>query len=332
LYSQRRLGGSSEEKLGWLNGKTTPQRTSRRLLGGEFRNLVKAASGTGYLRADAFRFFSGPGGKPSLSNTVAEKDRTEGVTRNVPVAIVLLSGGLDSATTLAIARSQGYSCRALSFEYGQRHRCELEAARRVALAQGATEHHWIRLDLGRIGGSALTASEIAVPKAPRPDVPWESNPDSIPVTYVPARNTIFLAYALALAEVHGSYDIFVGANAVDYSGYPDCRPEFFRAFERVAELGTRAGAECNDAHRFRIHAPLLQMPKTEIIEVGLQLGVDYSMTHSCYDPLDETGTPCRRCDACRIRHTAFRQLGMEDPQLSLHASRSTDAPNSACHP
>jgi 7-cyano-7-deazaguanine synthase len=249
--------------------------------------------------------------------------------QNGAVAIVLLSGGLDSATTLAIARSQGFICKALSFDYGQRHRCELEAARRVARAQQVTGQHWIRLDLGSIGGSALTAPDIPVPKAANVDDVWEHTPETIPLTYVPARNTIFLAYALALAEVQGSYDIFIGANAVDYSGYPDCRPEFFHAFERVAELGTRAGVAPSGARRFRIHAPLLQMPKIEIIRTGLALGVDYSITHSCYDPLDESGKPCRRCDACRIRHTAFRELGLEDPQLSRFGAGSAAAPRTA---
>ncbi|KAK4531962.1 hypothetical protein CCYA_CCYA10G2819 [Cyanidiococcus yangmingshanensis] len=317
--------------------KTTRTReengTDRRIVPKTFRGepgtMAKATRRAIYQRTVFARFLNSHSKDALNANTNNQNDQTKIGEPESPVAIVLLSGGLDSATTLAFARSQGYACRALSFEYGQRHRCELEAARRIALAQQVLAHHWIRLDFGCIGGSALTNTEILVPKAPQLDMVWKTNPESIPVTYVPARNTIFLAYALALAEVHRSYDIFIGANAVDYSGYPDCRPQYFQAFEHVAELGTRAGVEKNTDRRFRIHAPLLQMPKTEIIREGLRLGVDYSMTHSCYDPLDEAGTPCRRCDACRIRHTAFRQLGIEDPQLACLSTNPTMRPCTA---
>lgn len=229
---------------------------------------------------------------------------------NLPRAVVLLSGGLDSATTLAIARSEGYECHAMSFDYGQRHRVELDAARRVAESLGVASHRWVHLDLRLFGGSALT-DRIDVPK----DREESAMSQGIPVTYVPARNTIFLAYALALAEVLGSGDIFIGVNAVDYSGYPDCRPEYIEAFERTANLATRAGVE---GKRLRIHTPLIQWPKTRIIETGLKLGVDFSLTHSCYDPQpDGKGglRACGRCDSCLIRQSAFGQLGMPDPVL-----------------
>ena len=219
-------------------------------------------------------------------------------------AVVLLSGGLDSATCLAIARAEGLACTALSFDYGQRHRVELDAARRVAEAIGVVDHRWVSLDLRAFGGSALTDA-IDVPK----DRDASQMAADIPVTYVPARNTIFLSYALALAEVIASTDIYLGVNAVDYSGYPDCRPEYIRAFEKMANLATRAGVE---GHRLTIHTPLLDLRKTEIIQRGLDLGVDYRLTHSCYDP-DHEGRPCGHCDACVLRIAAFSELGMDDP-------------------
>ena len=215
-------------------------------------------------------------------------------------AVVLLSGGLDSATALAIAREQGFLCHALSLDYGQRHRAELAAARRVAEAQGVAGHKVIPLDLTAIGGSALTDPDIAVPETPT---------EGIPVTYVPARNTIFLALALGWAEVLGAFDIFVGVNAVDYSGYPDCRPEYIAAFERLANLATRAGVE---GGRFRIHAPLIELTKAQIIREGMRLGVDYSLTLSCY-AADEEGRACGRCDSCRLRAAGFAAAGVPDP-------------------
>ena len=215
-------------------------------------------------------------------------------------AIVLLSGGLDSATTLALARDQGYDCFALSFAYGQRHDAELLAAARVAVYFGVREHRTISLDLAAFGGSALTDPGIAVPTAPSA---------GIPVTYVPARNTVFLAYALAWAEVLPARDLFIGVNAVDYSGYPDCRPAFIEAFERLANLGTRAGVEGDG---FCIHAPLIHWSKAEIIRCGVRLGVDYALTVSCYQA-DDTGAACGRCDACRLRATGFLDAGMDDP-------------------
>ncbi len=221
-------------------------------------------------------------------------------------AVVLLSGGLDSATTLAIARSEGFDCHALSFDYGQRHAIELEAAERIANAIGVLEHRRAWIDLRAFGGSALTA-DIDVPRD-RADAEMAAD---VPITYVPARNTIFLSYALAWAEVLGSRDIFIGANAVDYSGYPDCRPAFIEAFERLAGVATRAGVE---GRATRIHAPLIHDTKAAIIRRGLALGVDYSLTHSCYDPGAE-GRPCRHCDACLLRQRAFEQLGMTDPLL-----------------
>lgn len=208
-------------------------------------------------------------------------------------AVVLLSGGVDSTTTLAIAKSQGFACYALSFRYGQRHAVELEAARRVASALDAAEHKIVDIDLRTFGRSALT-DDIAVPK----DRPWD---ESIPVTYVPARNTIFLSFALAWAEVLGARDIFIGVNALDYSGYPDCRPEYIAAFQRMADLATKAGVE---GARFRIHTPLIEMTKAEIIRKGIDLGVDYELTFSCYDPTPE-GTACGHCDSCRIREQGF---------------------------
>jgi 7-cyano-7-deazaguanine synthase len=220
-------------------------------------------------------------------------------------AVVLLSGGLDSATTLAIARSAGHECHALSFDYGQRHDRELESARRVAAALGAKEHLVLRLDLRLIGGSALTAN-IEVPKRRSA----EEIAGGIPITYVPARNTIFLSLALAWAEVLGAHDIFIGVNALDYSGYPDCRPEFIEAFERLANLATKAGVE--GRRGFTIHTPLIRMTKKEILRTGLELGVDYGLTLSCYDP-DDAGVACGRCDACRLRLKGFAELGLPDP-------------------
>ena len=215
-------------------------------------------------------------------------------------AVVLVSGGLDSATVLARARSQGDTCYALSFDYGQRHRSELAAAAAVASRFGAAQHRVVTLDLRQFGGSALTDDAIAVPDAPS---------EGIPVTYVPARNTVFLSLALAWAEVLESYDIFIGVNAVDYSGYPDCRPEFISAFEQLANLATRAGVE---GHRMSIHAPLIDLSKAEIIRSGVELGVDYGLTLSCYNP-DQEGRACGVCDSCRLRAAGFRDAGLPDP-------------------
>jgi 7-cyano-7-deazaguanine synthase len=215
-------------------------------------------------------------------------------------AIVLLSGGLDSATTLAIAIAEGFTCHVLSFLYGQRHAVELEAAARVAQALGAAEHRVITIDLAAFGGSALTDPTIAVPDAPSV---------GIPITYVPARNTIFLAYALGWGEVLGARDIFVGVNAVDYSGYPDCRPEFIAAFERMANLATKAGVEGDG---FSIHAPLIHLTKADIIRKGVSTGLDYSITVSCYQP-DSSGRACGRCDSCRLRREGFVAAGVADP-------------------
>lgn len=213
----------------------------------------------------------------------------------MPRAVVLLSGGLDSATTLAIAKSQGFACYALSFRYGQRHAAELDAARRVAKHVGTAQHVILDIDLRQFGGSALT-SDIAVPKDRTPDA-------SIPVTYVPARNTIFLSFALAWAEVLGAQDIFIGVNALDYSGYPDCRPEYIAAYQRMADLATKAGVE---GSRLKIHTPLIRMTKAEIIRKGLELGVDFDLTLSCYDP-SPAGEPCGHCDACRLRAKGFAE-------------------------
>ena len=215
-------------------------------------------------------------------------------------AVVLLSGGLDSATTLAIARRQGFSCHAVSFDYGQRHRTELDAAARIADSLGAVEHRVMAIDWGNIGGSALTDTSIAVP---------ETQTTGIPVTYVPARNTVFLALALGWAEVLGSSDIFIGVNAVDYSGYPDCRPEYIAAFEQLANLATRAGTE---GASIRVHAPLIHLTKAQIIQRGVSLGVDYSRTVSCYQA-DDQGRACGRCDSCRLRRAGFESAGVEDP-------------------
>ena len=216
-------------------------------------------------------------------------------------AVCLLSGGLDSATSLAYARREGFDCFALSFDYQQRHRVELEAARKVAASLGAVKHLIVPIDLRLFGGSALT-SEIEVPKS--------GVGAGIPVTYVPARNTIFLALALAWAEVLGASDIFIGVNAIDYSGYPDCRPEFIAAFERMANLATKAGVEGRT--RMQIHTPLIKLSKSEIIKLGRELGVDFGLTHSCYDP-DDLGRPCGLCDSCRLRLRGFAEAGLQDP-------------------
>ena len=222
-------------------------------------------------------------------------------------AVILLSGGLDSATVLAVAKSEGYSPYALSFSYGQRHVWELEAARRVAASIGVAEHRIAAIDLRAFGGSALTA-DIAVPKGRT----THEMAQGIPVTYVPARNTVFLAFALAWAEVLGASDIFLGVNALDYSGYPDCRPEFIVAFEKMANLATKAGVE--GSLSLKIHTPLIALSKAEIIRLGFKLGVDYGLTSSCYDP-SPTGVPCGQCDSCLLRQKGFRENGIEDPLL-----------------
>ena len=220
-------------------------------------------------------------------------------------AVVLLSGGLDSATTAAIARSEGFALCALSVDYGQRHRFELEAAKRVAAALGVVEHRVVAVDLRAFGGSALTA-DIDVPTGRSA----EAMSSGIPITYVPARNTVMLSLALAFAEARGASDIFIGVNAVDYSGYPDCRPEFVAAFERLANLATKAGVE--GSSRFRIHAPLIELTKAQIIRRGIELGVDYGLTHSCYAP-DATGASCGVCDSCQLRLKGFADAGLIDP-------------------
>jgi 7-cyano-7-deazaguanine synthase len=219
-----------------------------------------------------------------------------------PKAVVLLSGGLDSATALAIACDLGFSCHALSVDYGQRHRAELDAARRVAAAQGIIDHSVVPIGLGAIGGSALTDPQISVPEQPT---------SGIPVTYVPARNTVLLALALGQAEVIGARDIFVGVNAVDYSGYPDCRPEFIAKFQELADLATKAGVE---GHGPRIHAPLINLSKAEIVRRGIALGIDYGLTVSCYQA-DDAGRACGVCDSCRLRAEGFRSAGVPDPTL-----------------
>ncbi|HZT38113.1 MAG TPA: 7-cyano-7-deazaguanine synthase QueC [Bryobacteraceae bacterium] len=220
-------------------------------------------------------------------------------------AICLLSGGLDSAACLAVARRDGYRCYALSFDYGQRHRIELQAAARVAASLGAAEHRIMRIDLRTFGGSALT-DDIAVPK----NRSGQEMAASIPITYVPARNTIFLAFALAWAEISDAADIFIGVNAIDYSGYPDCRPEFIQAFEAMANLATKAGVEGRS--RYHIHTPLIQMSKADIVRLARDLGVDFALTHSCYDP-DEAGRPCGLCDSCLLRKRGFAEAGIADP-------------------
>ncbi|MGH8584163.1 MAG: 7-cyano-7-deazaguanine synthase QueC [Gammaproteobacteria bacterium] len=223
---------------------------------------------------------------------------------DAPAAVVLLSGGLDSCTALALARESGFRCYGLTVDYGQRHRIELEAARRLAQAAGVIEHKTVTVDLTAIGGSALTDAAIAVPESPSP---------GIPVTYVPARNTVLLGLALGWTEVLGAADIFIGVNAVDYSGYPDCRPEFISAFEHLARLATKAGVE---GQPLRIHAPLIRWSKARIIAEGIRLGIDYSLTVSCYQP-DPNGRACGRCDACGFRAEGFRAAGVPDPTRYL---------------
>jgi 7-cyano-7-deazaguanine synthase len=220
----------------------------------------------------------------------------------MPDAVVLLSGGLDSTTALAIARSQGFACHALTVKYGQLHAVEVDASRRVAAALGAVEHRVLELDLGALASSALTRADVAVPKDR--SLAEIGAPGDVPATYVPARNTVLLALALSWAESLGAADLFVGVNVLDASGYPDCRPEFIRAFEALANVATRRGG-------FRIHAPLIEMTKAEIIHAGLGLGVDYAITHSCYDPTD--GRACGRCDACLLRRKVFQDAGVPDP-------------------
>ncbi|NIP99064.1 MAG: 7-cyano-7-deazaguanine synthase QueC [Nitrospinaceae bacterium] len=220
-------------------------------------------------------------------------------------AVVLLSGGLDSATVLAIALQQGYAPITLCFDYGQRHRVELQRARAISLKMGALEHKEVKIDLAQFGGSALT-DDLPVPQG-RNESEMAAE---IPITYVPARNTIFLSFCLAAAEVAGAEDIFIGVNAIDYSGYPDCRPEYIRAFEEMANLATKAGVE--GISKFQIHTPLIDMTKAEIIKKGMELGVDYSLTHSCYNP-DAEGRPCGQCDSCLLRKKGFEEAGIADP-------------------
>ena len=233
--------------------------------------------------------------------------------------MVLLSGGLDSATVLAMAQEKGYECHCLTVAYGQRHAVEIDAARKLAAALGAVEHKVLRLDLRDIGGSALTDDAISVPKG--------GLQDGIPATYVPARNTLFLALALGYAEVIGARDLLIGVNAVDYSGYPDFRLEFVAAFETLANLATKAGVE---GARFQIHAPLVSMTKAEIIRQGLRLGVDYGLTTSCYDPVD--GGPCGQCDSCLIRSAAFAEVGVPDPVCDRSEPRGTIANEAPSEP
>ena len=221
-------------------------------------------------------------------------------------AVVLLSGGLDSATVLAVAQAEGRDCHCLTFRYGQRHAVELEAAARVAQAfgLGAGRHRHVDIDLGAVGGSALTDDALAVPT---------DAPDGIPITYVPARNTLFLSYALAYAEVAEARELWIGVNALDYSGYPDCRPEFVAAFEALANLGTRQGVQAAPEPYFRVRAPLMSMTKAEIVTLGRSLGVEYGMTHSCYDPVGPGGLACAACDSCRLRRKGFEEAGIDDP-------------------
>lgn len=229
-------------------------------------------------------------------------------------AVLLLSGGLDSATTLALAKAQGYDVYTLSFRYGQRHLVELESAKLMAKAMGVVEHNIVDMDLRQFGGSALTADNIHVPKKSLSN----QGGDSIPVTYVPARNTIFLSFALAWAEVLQASDIFIGVNALDYSGYPDCRPEYINAYERMANLATKAAVE--GRQHLKIHTPLIQLSKAEIIRKGIQLGVDYGLTSSCYDPASD-GRPCGQCDACQLRAKGFAEADVADPLLMKFAGK-----------
>jgi 7-cyano-7-deazaguanine synthase len=241
------------------------------------------------------------------------------MSRHQKPAVVLLSGGLDSTTTLAIAKHQGFRLHALTFQYGQRHAIEIAAARRVAQAFAVERHVIVDVDLRVFGGSALT-DELAVPKNRTP----EDLSHSIPITYVPARNTVFLAYALAFAEVTQSEDIFLGVNALDYSGYPDCRPEYIRAFEVMANLATKAAVE--GQQRLRIHTPLIHLSKVQIIQRGLELGVDYGLTHSCYDP-NPDGSSCGQCDSCLLRLKGFKEAGVADP-IVYRLMTSTPLPSS----
>jgi len=234
-----------------------------------------------------------------------------------PKTVVLLSGGLDSSTALAVAKRDGFAPYALTFRYGQRHEIEVDAARRVAAAQGVSKHLVLEIGLGELGGSALT-SDIVVPK----DRDLENGTEEIPVTYVPARNTIFLSYALAWAETLDAGDIHIGVNAQDYSGYPDCRPEYIRAYERMANLATKAAVEGRQA--LRIHTPLMTLSKRQIIELGISLGVDYALTTSCYDPTPQ-GQACGRCDACQLRRKGFAEAGVVDPTEYADAQSLTRA-------
>lgn len=224
--------------------------------------------------------------------------------QNNPLAVILLSGGLDSSTVLAIAKSKGFRCHTLAFDYGQRHRTELDACDEIARQLGAETHRVFRLDIGQFGGSALTSQSIQVPKDRDEELMNE-----IPVTYVPARNLTFLSIAMGYAETLGAMDLFIGVNAIDYSGYPDCRPEFIDSFTKTANLATKLGV---DGHKIKVHTPLIDLTKAQIILQGTELGVDYSMTHSCYDP-DETGGACGRCDSCILRRNGFRDAGIPDP-------------------
>ncbi len=224
-------------------------------------------------------------------------------------AVILLSGGLDSATTLAIAREMGYQCYAMTFRYGQRHSVEVESARKVAAAMTVKQHKIIDIDLTAFGHSALTDSAIEVPKN-RENIAENALANDIPVTYVPARNTIFLSYALAWAEVLEIFEIFIGVNATDYSGYPDCRPEFIDAYQKMANLATAAAIE--NKKKYKIQTPIINMSKAQIIQKGTELGVDYALTHSCYDP-KENATPCGECDSCKLRKKGFEQAGLKDP-------------------
>ncbi|OHB56787.1 MAG: 7-cyano-7-deazaguanine synthase QueC [Planctomycetes bacterium RBG_13_44_8b] len=224
--------------------------------------------------------------------------------KNVKKAVVLLSGGLDSATTLAIAKSKGFKCCALTFRYGQKHIVELKAAKKIAKSLGVIQHKIIDISPAVFLGSALTDKSIKVPLGRKID------PSKIPITYVPARNTIFLSYALAFAESIGAFDIFIGVNATDYSGYPDCRAEYIKAFEKMANLATAAAVQKKG--RYKIHTPIIKMSKAQIIKTGIRLGVDYSLTHSCYNPA-KNGKPCGRCDSCRLRLKGFKEAGFNDP-------------------
>jgi 7-cyano-7-deazaguanine synthase len=237
-----------------------------------------------------------------------------GTTSNKRKAVVLLSGGLDSTTVLAIARSEGYDVYALTFRYGQRHEVEIDAARRISALFGAAEHVVAEIDLRAFGGSALT-DNIEVPKNRAP----EEMAEGIPVTYVPARNTIFLSFALAWAEVLGASDIFIGVNALDYSGYPDCRPEYIEAFQRMADLATKAGVE--GRQKLSIHTPLINLSKAQIVKKGIELGVDYSLTVTCYDPTND-GAACGQCDACLLRLKGFSESGMRDPARYQAAAKT----------